>query len=529
MKKILLILYTSMLIVAISGCNNIDTPLMNKDSEIISSNQLDDITELKYSIENVVMSKSFQCIDPKVEIKKDGKNLNLVMHLGVFETSGVTVDNIELTGNTVDIYINNNTDKDTLLAVPQVTVNLKDNTLDTENLRFNIINQNYKPINIKYNVSQVLNKIVSSLNITANSSPTVNLYKEDDKYIWNIQYNAVFDTENIDNPLVNLLAKIDASTGELIESNKSQLSSYIDEGHFLDYVVDKSILYKKVSDDNQNLNSMWIYYVDKDEKKQIYQTKGQIVSASYSPDNKSIAIIEKNGIGNELFIINKDDTKVYKAILEDINELFTIRWKDKNNLILLSHLGNNSNIHEYDIKQNKSQLIGSLDKKVLNLRVYKDEYLLSIDNDNNRNRNIYHTENLGNLEIIDTGFNPIYVNNNTVAYIKNKEEDDKNILHIYNIQEKESLPILELNVQNISKINDDEIFIIEKNSGNNSYTSYKYNIDSNELTSISNVNSDRVYYSEKNNLIYVDTIIPFKSNKSEILYSIDLNKTANTP
>lgn len=520
MKKIFLILFSFSLLLIHSGCSDKDAPLINMENDSISQIENKD-RELRYRIENVVLSKGFQNLDPKVEIKSNGKDLSLSVNLGLLETSGIDLENIILNHNTIDLYITNNTDQDTQLAVPQLNIKLRDKDIATENLRFNIINQNYKPISIKYGLSQVLNKIMADLSITASSSPIANLYKDNDNYIWDIKYEAVFDTENIDNPLVSFAVKVDANTGELIEINKDLLSAFIDDGHFLDYTKEKSILYRK--EDDLNSQSLWIHHVNKEENEQIYHTKGQINSALFSPDNKHISIIENNGADTDLFILRKDNPKVYKPVLEGVPNISFARWRDRNSLLLVINDVDTSKIYEYSLRQDKAELISTLDYNLSNLQVDKNNYILSLLNKDQKNRNLYLSKDLEDFKIMDMGFAPIFLDSNTIAYIQNHEADNKDILHLYHMDEERISSDLDLNISNMSKISDNEIFLVEKNNGNNDYSAYKYNLKSEDLEFISKLNSDKVYFNDKKNLIYVDIKIPFRSNRSEILYYMNLN------
>src|SRR5690606_26009377 len=132
------------------------------------------------------------------------------------------------------------------LAVPQIILDLKNTKLTNfEDIKFNIVNENFEPISFKLELNDAINKVKSDFNVTANTVPEINLSNIDGRFIWNIVYNSIFDKDNPETPLVNLSVELDANSAEIIQSKKGFISSYIDEGHVLDYIMDKYILYRK--------------------------------------------------------------------------------------------------------------------------------------------------------------------------------------------------------------------------------------------------------------------------------------------
>ena len=255
MKKILFLLIIVLFTSLLNGCNSVDKKpfnIMEKRHE----------EKLSFRIENIVLSKGFQSTDPNVEILKKNNNLKLLASLGIVESSGVTIDKITKLDNNINIYINRLLDEGKVqLAIPQVMIEIQEPIVEKlESLNFNIINQNYEPIYLKFNKKQILNNIYSQFKISSNTIPTVTLTKPKDTIIWNISFQNIYDKENYKSPLINFNVKVDALTGEIIDSKKDNISSYIDDGHLLDYIPSNHILYKKqeVNKDGE-FEILWVY------------------------------------------------------------------------------------------------------------------------------------------------------------------------------------------------------------------------------------------------------------------------------
>ncbi len=73
----------------------------------------------------------------------------------------------------------------------------------------------------------------------------VNILNKNDRILWELNYNNIFDKYNTETPIIDLSVLIDANSGSVIKSSKNFISSLIDEGYILDYIPNKFILYKK--------------------------------------------------------------------------------------------------------------------------------------------------------------------------------------------------------------------------------------------------------------------------------------------
>ncbi|MBU5438486.1 hypothetical protein KQI42_10725 [Tissierella sp. MSJ-40] len=523
MKRILFFLVITSLIIIVAGCGSSDQkPFLAVESKENIEQEL-----INYEVEKIVLSKGFQSIEPNVEVLKKTNKIKLLTSLGLVESSGVTINKIVKDGKQIDIYVNSLFEEDKLqLAVPQVVIELKDSQLGKiEDMKFNIINENYKPINIKFGKNQVLNKIYSHFKISTNSIPTVNLTRLKDKVLWNISFNTIFDKQSSKAPLVNLSVQIDANTGDIIKSEKNIVSNYIDEGNILDYVPGNSLLYKRTQEvEGKIMDSLWSYDTKSKEITNIYTSKDKISSAAFSPDLKFISIIETDGNLSDLYIIPSSDKRAYRVTSENPINPKTMMWKNGNTLFLINNNEDNSNIYSYNVDKNESQLVATLNMNIENLQIHDDNFLVVEGEENEVNKKISITKNWQDFKFKDSGFNPKFIDKNKIAYLKNKESEDKNLLYIYDVNTSKIYDILDYNVSNFLTISNKSLIFVEKNTCNNDYTLYSYEYNNKEVQSIAKINGDKIYYDSNNNLIYITLIPPFENEKAEIIYSLDLNK-----
>ena len=527
MKYFLIIVLALILTISLVGCRVDDLPFLNKDTQTLVENE-----EIKYKIDKVILSKGYQSIEPNVEVVKKSNDIRLLVSIGLLETSGISVDQIVKKGNIINIHVINELEENEIqLAVPQIILDLKNaKSLNLEEVKFNIVNENYKPLNIKFGVNEVINKVKLDFNVTSNSAPTIGLSSIDDSLIWNITYNSIFDMDNPETPLVNLSVELDANSGKVLKSTKGFISSFIDEGHVLDYVMDKFILYKQIGKEFESdikTESVWYYDIKKNAKTLIYHTNSDIFSACFSQDYKYISVLEKNMSKASVYIISTDEKKAYKLLLEEAINPTLLRWNDKNDLFVLDNNGKTTNIYNYNIRNDETELISTIDKSIIDLRVNKGSYLLLQNDENRANKSIYFTKDWNNYRFIDFGFSLRLINEDIIGYLKKNEKDDTNLLHIYDIKNNEEYDVVGLNISSISTLPNNEIFIVEKNQGNNDFTLYEYEVENKILTPLTNVNSDKIFYNKEKNLIYVDLVVPFESSKTEIIYSVDLSKLVN--
>jgi hypothetical protein len=503
----------------LNGCHSID----NKPFTIVDKV---DEESLDFKIENIVLSKGFQTTDPNVEVIKKGKNLKLLASLGIVESSGVTVDKIIKSDSNVDIYINSLQDKGKIqLAVPQIMIEIQSPIEEKfEDLHFNIINQNYEPIHLKFNKKQILSSIYSQYKITTNTVPNISLTKPKDEIIWNVDFQNIYDKENYKSPLINFNVKVDALTGKIIDSKKVNISSYIDDGYLLDYIPNNHILYKKQEvNEGESYETLWVYDVETKEKSKIYISKNKIQSAIFSPEDNYIAVLEIDDKNSDLYIIPQKNKIAYKITPNNYLHPKLIKWKEDNNLYFINADENRSTLLSYNLGENLHKEILSVEFKPEEFDVLNNNYIFIQEEKDAVNKKIFVSKNGKDLEELDTGFKAKFYDENTIIYLKNIEKEDKNILKIYDMVSKESKE-LDYNISNYFLLNNEYIAFIEKNTCNNDYTLYKYNVPNSCALPIANVNSDKIYYDQSNNIGYIALKPPSEESINPIIYSVDLGE-----
>lgn len=521
MKRILLIIATIFIALLFTNC----TPIKEGSSTFDDARYEEE--EVKYEIEQILFSKSFQSIEPSVEIITNNNKLKILASLGLSEYSSINVNSITKKGSQVNIHVSGIYSKaDSRLAVPQVIIELKKSEFKPiESLKFNIVYDDYTPLKIKYSINDVLNKIQSHSKISPKGTPIFNLTRINNNIAWDISYNSIFDKETSNVTLVNLSAQVDANTGDIINIEKNLISSYIDSGHVLSYVNDDYILYKKVILDNDKpTEQLWIYNSKNDEKIMLYSSNFKISSAQFSPDFQYISVIELNDSSSDVYIIPLDDKRAYKIIFEDKFNPKTMRWNNKNILYLVENSDDSSIVYSYDIENNEGNMLGKFNKNIESLMILGNNFLISEKTENEFNRRISLTTDWDKFRLIGHGFNPRFINENMVSFMQRHKEKDLNYLFIYDIQERDIIGEIKENISNYEILPERNIVYVRKNTNMNNFTLVKYSMSDQSSIDIANLIGDRVYYNEDRKLIYLNIVLPFDNEKTEMIYSLDLDK-----
>ncbi len=527
MRRIVTLLLFITIILTFIGCTNV-SPILYKDNNETKEE------EISYTVEQVLLSKGFQSVEPKVEVLKKGLTTKLIASLGLFQSSGIKVDKIVKIGNEMNIHLQNQASEElSELVVPQVIIELNGFKLrNLKDMQINIVNENYKPLKLKLSSNDAINKIDSEFKIASNIAPVTSLIPRDGELFWDVSYNSIFDKNNPEAPLANLTVLMDANSGDIISTKKIFISSLIDEGYILDYITDKFILYSKPERDiekNTIKEHLWSFDIENNEKSLLYSTNLKISNAIYSPDLKYVSVIESNENDNCLYIIPRADKKAYKVLFEESLAPIIMTWKDNNTLYIVDNtLEDLSNIYNYNIKDNITSLESSITKNVTSLRIKDSLFMITEEDKENLNFQISLTEDWNSFRHIDQGCCPKFITEDKIAYLKNSEKENKNSLTIYDLNLKEQYDILELNISNYFVQPNGNIIIVENNPSNNEYTVLQYYIKDKSTSIITKSNSERVFYNEEKNLLYVYMQIPFESDKTEMIYSIDLSKITNT-
>lgn len=521
MKKFILLLFISLLILLTTGCS------INKTSDLeptkVTSEEL-----LGFKIEKIVLSKGYQTLEPKIESLTEDNKTKLSISFGLVECSGVTIDKITKKGNEINIYTNRLLEDDkTQLVIPQAIVSLEE-ALDVkkDEIKFNIVNQNYTPIELKFGKSQILNTIYSKFKIEPNSIPNVNLVRHKDGFIWDVVFNGIYDKGNLKTPLINLNVKADALTGEIIHSDKNIVSDYIDDGVILDYISKKYLLYKQENTINgEDVNYLWLYDLAAKEKEKIYETNDNIYLARFSPNHKSISLIENDEGVSDIYLIDIEKKITNKITPVGYSHTWKMKWKDLDNIYFLNNdTKDRSTLLSYNISNNSVEEVFKISKNISNFDIVENMFLLEEYDEKNINKNIFITKNGLTLEKIDEGHNVSFLDSDSIIYLKNIPEKNEDKLNLYNLNDKSIKLPTGIDVKNYLKLNSEVLLIIGKGVCENSYTLSSLNIVSGAVTEIGSINNEHICYDEELNKGYISLTPPLENNNRNIIYSIDFQK-----
>lgn len=524
MKSFLRIIILLHIVLLFTGCKSDSiSPLLYKDEPKNKSIDLKDSDpELDYTIDKVTLSKSYQTINPTVEVIKNGLNANILLSLGIVESTGVNVQRIEKKDNDINIYVQNeNKNSKGKLVVPQILVKLTGlSNKDIEGTNFKIINQNYTPIKANLDIGEAVSKIKSSLKISTSTFPEANIEKKDDKLFLTLKFINAIDLDHKENLIINLTVLIDVIDGKIIKSTKELVSSLIDEGSILEYVPDKYIFYKKELETKDGIStSLWMYDILKDKKEKLYTTKNNIKSLKFNKDSQKLFLIESFLEYNELYIVELKDLKTYKANLDkDINPCIGV-WKDNDNIVLIDKNDITSNVYNLNLATNSLNYMSQIGLDVKEVQHLEDNFIFTLENE--KLKEIYITKDFKENILIDKGISPLFLDNSTVAYLKHDPLENKNLLWIYNIADGAIDSYTDINVKDFFKWGDN-LGIIEKNQIGSDNPLHIYNFITHKLKLITSIKSDKVFLNIDKNILYVNFSVDLDDKKIPIISFIEL-------
>ena len=259
----------------------------------------------------------------------------------------------------------------------------------------------------------------------------------------------------------------------------------------------------------------------------MYTSDYKIQSAQFSFDKSYISLIETNEDKQNLYIISFEDKRVFKISFETNFNPRRMRWKDNDTLYLLGNDENTSTIYTYSVENNETKIINKLDRIFDNLVIEDNLFIVTEKLENEFNRNIYITSDWHGYKLIDKGFNVRFLSQDLIAYLKRNEKSDSNFLYIYDLKDDKIVKIIEGNISNFSLINKEELIYVNQNTNHADYTLIKYSIRDNTTEDITTIIGDRIYYDENNHTVYLNILLPFEDNKTEMIYSINLDKLNN--
>ncbi len=523
-KKIFLVIIISIFTMVLTSCSQEEK---NSVQELSEKSESIEEKPIDYKIDQIVLSKGFQITDTNVDIIEKGTNLKLLVTAGVVESSGVDVDRITMTGNTLNIYLTRKMEEDKVqLAVPQITLEINtDLNSHPEDINFNIIANNYEPISLKFNKNQIIDRICTELKIEPTTVPKATLYKADNNILWNVYFPYQLDKENIQSPLFNLNVEANAATGEILDKEKVNVSTYLDHGHILDYMPNELLVYKQENIENGIPHeSLWTYSLKNDTKKKLYTTKHTIKSSLISPDGKYISLIESDESKSDVFLIDRAENLTIKITPTNNLHGKLMKWKDKNSLYLVDVNNDKSTLYLYNVSKKAFNIVMHLDKIVESFDVLGDKIIFTEHDEYLINKNIYLVEKDDKLNLIGKGFKPILFDDKHIIYLENLEEKNLNRLQVYNIEKNAITDTFSCNILDFYRLDDNNLLFIENLNLNNQFNFGKYNVKDKSSTAISQINSNKLYYNQKENKAYISLTIPTKEKNVYNIYSIDLSK-----
>ncbi len=523
MKKVSILTTIIILTLLLFGCKSKDKGSIEDVSKNAKKQE-----NIDYSLDQILLSKSFQSTEPSIEAINKKDKIKISASLGIVECSGIRLEKIVKNDNDINIHISAIYEEPNIqLAVPQIALEipkLKFNKF--EDLKFNIISDNYDPVKIKFGVNEILSKVKSHFQISPCQPPSIDLSRSGDTFLWSIYYKSIIDREDPEKTLINLYSTLDALSGDIIDSEKTLVSSPVDDGHILDYASNDFILYKKalINGDEKTKEQLWSYNLGTKEKEMLFSSPLKIHSAKYSSDLSNVSIIESSDETSQVYIVPKKDKKAYKISFEDIFNPLLMAWKDDNTLYLIENKDDKSNISSYNVNDSVSQEIASIEKNIDSLLIKDNTFLIEESSEDEYNKKISQTKDWQDFNFIDFGFKSNFIGKNSLAYLEKDEKLDTNSLIIYDIESQETTNTINENISNFQSLSNNSIFYVYKNLKDNNFTLKTYNLDNKEKNNLGSLTNDKIYLDTKKDILYSNITLPFDNINPEIIYSINLSK-----
>ena len=510
MKRLLILI-----IFLLSGCTIF---------EPIEESKIKEKESLKYEIESIRYSKTFEQIDPfinKVEEKDDF--IKLSIGLGVTDYKNIDVQKIEKEGSIVKVFISGEKEEySTMLSYPNLILNIYTQDFKPNETTFLLDNSNISIYPIKYSLSQVASLLETNLNLTTKNMPIGKLKKEGDNFYWVIDYKGIVDRQDENLSLIDLNAKLDALTGEVIESSKKKVSEKLDFGKIISFKEGDYIYYKKIniSKEKPEIKNTEImkFSIKNNKVSKIYETTGDIIDFSVN-NSGEVAFIEEINELNNLYIILPDSNKPYKAMFSIIKKPDYIKWINDNLLYIMDIDVNDIHLFEYDVLTSTDVLKATLKTTIKGIIPGEKNILIDGVSGSN-NSNIYSTVDFNNVEKLATGHSPIILGNKLVFSFYNDVEKS-NGLYLLDIGNNETTTI-DKEVLSVNKVNDNKILYTKKEGKESDLGVYVFDIQSKEKKYLTNVITKDVYYDSINKELYKNIFFTLNETGRDIIYKLDI-------
>lgn len=513
--KFLTLLLLSCLL--LMGCSKINSVFLSESGA--------ESTDVNFYIDKTILSTSYQNTSPRAEIIKDRSENKILIYGGLVECSNVDVSKIKLEGTSLKIHLNISKDINSQLFIPQLTVIITDDISNLSSLDLEVVCDNYDPIKVNYNLVDIINKTKADYGLYSSTFPDVKIINNDDKYLWAVSFENVFQKENEEVPIINLDIYVDMKTGDIVKTNRTLVSNLIDYGNILFHSYGNGFVYlNDVIDESGNANSHNLYFYDlkSEAKKLILSTTTSITNAQMCNCSNNISFIDEQG--NAYVYIYKDN--IIKKI-EELNgkSIDKLSWKNENELYLLDISGeNDSRIYLYNISEQKYSLYCQLNKNIVNIKSYGDDIVIEELLYPEKNNNIYLINELGELNYVDQGYKTSIMNNDSLAYLKFDESRNTNSLYIYDLNKNLLISSIEKDFVYFTQTSKSNILAMENTGNSDLYQAYIIDLNNSELKQLGKVFGLKSFYDTDHDKIYINSQLPNDANSNPIIFSI---KAAN--
>lgn len=504
------------LMMVLTGCS---FPMLRE-----SSATPEKATEPEFTVEQVVLSQGFQNTEPRIELVRKNNQTQLLVSPGVLQSTGMEVSKIEKIDEVFNIHLVNSSYSSADLVIPQITILLSNVTqTEAESLKFKIVNENFSPISINYGIVDVLKKIRSDYRISHDGYPSIKLIKGEDAPIWVIDYEKIHDTANLEIPLINLRLKVDSNTGEVVESTKSLISAYVDEGAVLAFVPDVGMLYSQKDIESEN-RILRYYNFSTGEKTDLYRTLSEITSASISPLGDSLALLEKEGDKVTAFTLDLNDKRAIRIGSEEGINPEHVSWISNTEIqILTTYSDNQTQVLVYNTEDSSLRTTHNFMMDLATFSVMDDTILASQFIDKEANNRILLSNGISGLQFVDVGFHPQILKEDLGMHLVNDENTTGNRLHLFNLESIDNHLELDFNVAQANVISPSELLIVERLPGNSSFGLHILDFEIMETRYIGSMNTSNVYLDKATDTLYVNDSVTYDSETKEIIYTIKLD------
>src|SRR5690554_3788436 len=100
MKQFLFFVIVGFMMLILLSCSPINNVPMTVEDDMTFEEE-----QIKYNIEQIIFSKSFQSTEPSVEVISNKNNVKILASLGLAEYSDIIINKIVKKGNIINIHV----------------------------------------------------------------------------------------------------------------------------------------------------------------------------------------------------------------------------------------------------------------------------------------------------------------------------------------------------------------------------------------------------------------------------------------